>query len=50
MGIMTDERLEHYGVARRSGRYEYGSGKDPQRSKDFLSKVDEYRSKGMGDK
>lgn len=47
---MTDEILEHYGVARRSGRYEYGSGKDPQRSKDFLSKVDEYRSKGMSDK
>lgn len=50
MGIMTDEILEHYGVARRSGRYEYGSGKDPQRSKDFLSKVDEYRAKGMNDK
>ena len=22
--------LKHYGVAKRSGRYPYGSGKDPQ--------------------
>lgn len=41
------EELLHYGVKRRSGRYPWGSGEDPQRSKDLLSKLDELRSKGM---
>lgn len=44
---MTDEEyLEHYGMPRRSGRYPYGSGKDPQRSPDFLSRVDKLKKKG----
>ena len=35
------DELKHVGVARRSGRYKYGSGKDPyQHSGDFLSRVD----------
>lgn len=46
---MTDEIL-HYGVKRRSGRYEWGSGKDPQRSQDILSKTDEMQAKGMSEK
>ena len=46
---MTDEIL-HYGVKRRSGRYEWGSGKDPQRSQDILSKTDEMHAKGMSEK
>ena len=41
------EELLHYGVKRRSGRYPWGSGEDPQRSKDLLSKIDELRGKGM---
>ena len=45
---MTDEIL-HYGVKRRSGRYEWGSGKDPQRSQDILSKTDEMHAKGMSE-
>ena len=44
---MTDEEfLEHYGMPRRSGRYPWGSGKDPQRSHDFLSRVEELKKKG----
>ena len=46
---MTDEIL-HYGQKRRSGRYEWGSGKDPQRSQDILSKTDEMHAKGMSEK
>ena len=47
---MSEPILEHYGVKRRSGRYPWGSGKDPQRSKDILSKVDELRGKGFNEK
>lgn len=42
--------IEHYGVKRRSGRYPWGSGEDPQRSKDVLSRVDELRGKGLTEK
>ena len=44
---MVLDTLEHYGVARRSGRYPWGSGKDPQRSRDLLNKIDELKSKGI---
>lgn len=44
---MTEEYIEHYGVKRRSGRYPWGSGKDPQRSKDLLNKVDEMKAAGL---
>lgn len=38
----------HYGVKRRSGRYPWGSGKEPyQHSGDFLSRVEELEKKGM---
>lgn len=45
---MTDEEfIKHYGVPRRSGRYPWGSGKDPhQRTGDFLSRVDELKRNG----
>lgn len=43
------EDLQHYGVKRRSGRYPWGSGKDPQRSQDILSKVDELKGKGFSE-
>ena len=46
---MTDEIL-HTGVKRRSGRYKWGSGKDPQRSQDILARTDEMRFKGMSEK
>lgn len=44
------EELYHYGTKRHSGRYPWGSGKDPQRSRDIISTVDELRAKGMSEK
>lgn len=46
-----DSDVRHYGVARRSGRYPWGSGKMPfQHSGDFLSRVEEYQKSGMSEK
>ena len=43
----TGEKLAHYGVARRSGRYPWGSGEDPyQHGKDLLSRVEELKKTG----
>lgn len=40
--------LLHYGVARRSGRYPWGSGENPyQHSGDFLARVEELKKSGM---
>lgn len=41
--------LSHYGMPRRSGRYPWGSGEDPYQhgSRDFISRVEEYKNKGM---
>lgn len=48
MNPIADDILKHYGVARRSGRYPWGSGDEPyQRSGDFLSRVDELRREGI---
>lgn len=45
------DELMHYGMPRRSGRYPWGSGKDPyQHSGDFLSRVDELKKQGMTEK
>lgn len=47
---MTDD-LQHIGVARRSGRYPWGSGENPnQHNKAFLDYVDELHKKGMSEK
>lgn len=48
---MTEEReLFHYGTLRKSGRYEWGSGKDPgQRNKEFQQYVDDLRKQGQTD-
>ena len=44
----SDEDLVHYGMPRRSGRYPWGSGKDPyQHSGDFLSRVQELRKQNF---
>ena len=44
------DELMHYGIKRRSGRYPWGSGKEPfQRSGDFLSRIDELKKQGMTD-
>lgn len=40
----NENKIEHIGMPRRSGRYPYGSGKNPfQHAGDFLSRVEEMR-------
>lgn len=43
----NDDFLAHYGTPRHSGRYPWGSGKKPQRSKDLLGRADELKKKGL---
>ena len=46
-----DDILMHYGIPRRSGRYPWGSGKEPyQHSGDFLGRVEELKEKGLSEK
>ena len=46
-GLDDEESLEHYGMPRRSGRFPWGSGKDPyQRNADFLARVEILRKEG----
>lgn len=46
----TDGTLAHYGILRKSGRYPWGSGKDPyQRSLDFQGLVRGLERKGMSE-
>lgn len=48
---MNGDKLLHYGMPKRSGRYPWGSGKDPyQHSGDFLSRVEELTKSGMSEK
>lgn len=43
--------LEHYGTPRHSGRYPWGSGKDPyQRNANFLKRVAELKREGLDEK
>lgn len=45
-----NDELMHYGMPRRSGRYPWGSGKEPyQHSGDFLKRVDELKKSGMSE-
>lgn len=42
--------LEHYGILRRSGRYPWGSGKNPhQRNRQFLDIIEQHRKDGMSE-
>lgn len=41
--------LKHYGTPRHSGRYPWGSGEDPQRSKSFSTRVAELKKQGMSE-
>lgn len=41
--------LRHYGTPRHSGRYPWGSGKDPQRSQSFSTKVAELKRQGISE-
>lgn len=51
MIVYSDEdTLCHYGTPRHSGRYPWGSGKDPyQRNKGFISYVNELKKQGMSE-
>ena len=51
MNPVAEDILMHYGTKRHSGRYPYGSGKEPyQHSGDFLSRVDELKKSGLSEK
>ena len=51
MNPVAEDILMHYGVKKRSGRYPWGSGENPyQHSGDFLSRVNELKSKGLSEK
>ena len=51
MNPIAEDILMHYGVKRRSGRYPWGSGDHPfQDSGDFLSRVNELKSRNMSEK
>jgi len=39
--------LEHYGTPRHSGRYPWGSGKNPQRNRSFLQRADDLAKQGL---
>lgn len=41
--------LEHYGTPRHSGRYPWGSGKNPQRSKNFIQRAEELKKQGLSE-
>lgn len=43
----TDEDAEHYGTPRHSGRYPWGSGKNPQRNKNFLTRARQLQKQGL---
>lgn len=46
-----EERLEHYGTPRHSGRYPWGSGENPyQRNADFLGRVEKLKKEGVSEK
>lgn len=50
MNPIADDILMHYGVARRSGRYPWGSGDNPyQHSGDFLARIDELKKEGWSE-
>ena len=49
--MIEESYLEHYGMPRRSGRYPWGSGKNPmQRNRDFYETVSKLRKQGMSNK
>lgn len=50
MNEVVENMIMHYGVKRRSGRYEWGSGEDPyQHEGDFVSRFQELRKSGLSE-
>ena len=48
--MSESDYLKHYGTPRHSGRYPWGSGKNPQRNKNFLQRADELAEQGLSKK
>lgn len=44
------DKLYHYGTPRHSGRYPWGSGKNPQRNKNFLGRANDLKKQGLSQK
>lgn len=48
--VREEDYLQHYGIARRSGRYPWGSGgNDEQHARSFLGMVKDLRKQGLSD-
>ena len=50
MDILDENSLSHYGTPRHSGRYPWGSGKNPQRNKNFYRRYQELTKAGLSQK
>lgn len=46
----ADRDVHHYGTPRHSGRYPWGSGKNPQRNRNFLARANDLKKQGLTDK
>lgn len=49
-GQYRKEFIVHYGTPRHSGRYPWGSGKNPQRNRNWLSRADDLAKQGLSQK
>ena len=45
-----DDVAKHYGTPRHSGRYPWGSGKNPQRNRNWLQRADDLVAQGLSKK
>lgn len=51
MNYVAEDIIKHYGMPRRSGRFPWGSGKNPyQRGRDFIFRVNELKKEGLSEK
>ena len=48
--VDAEKDARHYGTPRHSGRYPWGSGKNPQRNKNFLQRADDLQAQGLSKK
>lgn len=48
--VPYENELVHYGTPRHSGRYPWGSGKNPQRNRNFLGRIKELEAQGLSQK
>lgn len=46
-GLYKKEFIVHYGTPRHSGRYPYGSGKNPQRHRNWLQRAEDLEKQGL---